>query len=506
MKLNLPVKAAVTAAMLASSVGSAFAVTPAPDHFLRVGGATATNGVLFDLFLTASVGLCASSVDVYTSTDGADVQTIKNGAQTQVTCTPKTFSNPAYTALNSGSTAPNPAIGYNKESTGGSGNGTGVLASGGTLPFLTASAPTCSGSVAVGAAGGLLGYTLHTGCTAAATGVSPEVGIADVEGRLLGYTGSALTAKPLLDVVFGVPVSIPLYRALQTAQGLPTDDSCGSAPSLTRGQIAALYTGVAPTSGVFSGLPAKQMHICRRGTSSGTQAGAQAYFLSQGCSADVLAFAPPDSAGQLTNGVTWASTAGVSQTVFAGSGGGEVQACLTAFSDNPDTENNFAIGVLSTENSPLTTTNAARNKYRFIRVENALPTLQGTANGGYQYFTSNVLNVSNNIAYSPAETAIYTYWSNAAGDPAVVSPLNVPTRNGICTASGTTFGDGGVLASSGYIDAFGVPSGYTAPYDGQEVRDNALNTQSKQLVGFINNCQVPVTHPALEIEATNGAK
>jgi hypothetical protein len=492
---NFSIKAAIAAAVLASA-GSALAATPAADHFLRVGGATATNGVLFDVFVNTQAGVCGSDIDVYTNGATAVTASVKGNQQVMVTCVAKSNLGPAYGAINGS------AIGYNKESNGGSGNGTGALANQTNLAFLNQAAPNCAQTVAMPAAAGLQAYTLHTGCVGLVN-QAPEIGIADVEGSLLGYTGSNLSAQPLLDIVFGVPVSLPLYRALQDAQGLATNDSCDSVPSLTRGQIAGLYTGSTSDASILS-LDSKPVHICRRGDSSGTQAGAKAYFLGEGCTANVAPFAFPDNPAQKAGGVTWASSTGVSQGVFAGSGGGEVQSCLTAFANNSGDD--FAIGVLSTENAPLTTADASRNGYRFVKVDGAMPTLQGTANGAYQYFTSNVLNTRNDAAYSAAETALYAYISSVSGNPQVLAPVNQPYQNGVCQASGTTFGDGGVLASSSFIDANNgeLPAGYAPPFTGQMVRNEALNTHSRQPRNQINNCQTPIPHQAVGVQVSGG--
>jgi hypothetical protein len=106
-------------------------------------------------------------------------------------------------------------------------------------------------------------------------------------------------------------------------------------------------------------------------------------------------------------------------------------------------------------------------------------------------------------AYSTFELAMVNYISDAAGTPSLVGPVNQPFQNGICT-SATSLGDGGVLASSKYIDAFGFPAGHEAPFSGAEIRANPINTQSKQPLGSINNCQPPLTHPGVEVEAAGG--
>lgn len=500
MNRNYVLPLAVSAALMGVSM-SASAVPSsavAADHMLRIGGATATNQVLRDVFLHSTAGIC----------NGTDIQVYEGSNQRMVACTARTFAAGSPYAAVSGE-----SIGYIKESNGGSGNGTQPVANQTPLTFLNPASPGCTGTTAVPAAGGLFAYTLNTGC-ANMQSLAPEIGIADVEGKLLGFTGAGLTPIPLLDVVFGVPVSLPLYRALQTAQGLATNDTCGTVPTLTRSQVAALYTGnifdgtVLVTSGADDGAAidgnlGKPIHICRRGNSSGTQAGAKAFFLNEGCSTNVQPFFTPDVSGCTASGCAWptATVNGVAQDfrgdlVYAGSGSGQVVQCLNFY--GTQASDNFAVGVLSTENTTV------GQSYRFVRIDGALPTLESTANGNYQYFTSDVMNLNaGSITYSADETAIYTYISDAAGSPALLDPVNQPFRDGMCS-SATNLGDGGVLASSKYIDAFGFPVGHEAPFSGAEIRDNPINTQTKQPLGVINNCQPPVTHPASEVEAAGG--
>lgn len=483
MKGNLALRLAVSAALL-GTCASASAVgigAVAADHLLRFGGATATNGVLRDVFIHATDGICASGVEVYESTIN----------QFAVACTAKTFSSTSFNAISGEN------IGYIKESNGGSGNGVAPVANQTTLTFLNPAAPTCGVTVSVAPANGLLGFIRHPACTGVQT-IAPEVGIADVEGRLLGFTGSGLTPRPLLDIVFGIPVTVNLYRDLQTKQGLPLTDDCSAVPSLNPSQITGMYTGNV-FDGTVLGLDAQAINVCRRGNSSGTQAGAKANFSGEGCVANVQPVLGADVGACTASGCTFptATVNGVVQNfaddlVFAGSSSGEVVECLNA--RNGVAGDNYGIGVLSTENNALGT------NYRFVAISGALPTLQGTASGEYTYFTSNVLNLrSAGGVYSADETAITNYVSAAAGSPSLLDGVNQPFRNGICNGSGvgeaSILGDGGVMASSGFLDAFGFPVGHEAPYSGEEVRLNPINTQTRQPLSAINNCQVPVTHP-----------
>ena len=509
--MNHLVRLAVGAA-LAVSAGSALAVdssTISANNFLRIGGATSTDPVIQGLALNPAAGVCASggtfTVDVYTATN-----------QFMVACTAKNFSNTSYSALSGQN------IGFIKESNGGSGNGTGALANHTTLAFLNPAAPNCNAGVPVAATATNVAYTLHANCTGfLAPAQAPQLGIADVEGRLLGYTGSNLTANPLVDVVFGVPVSLPLYRALQAAQGLAATDACNTVPSLTRAQITALYTGniydstvlVSQLTGAALDASAKAIHICRRGNSSGTQAGTAAYFLNQNCTPAASAPQPfflPDNSNCTAGGCAWPTqTIGASvvdfrgNLVYAGSGSGQVVNCLDYY--GAQASDNYAVGVLSTEFPYV------GHNYRFVRVDGAIASVEQTMNGNYSFFTSDVLNTANDISYTGIQTAMKNYISQLAGSPNLIIPLQ--QVDGVC---GPVFdnsnppvqivaGDGGIMASSTYLVSLGAyPAGIAPPFTFTEARAFPVNTMTKKPTGAINNCQPPVVDAFSPAEAAGG--
>jgi hypothetical protein len=490
MTRNMLVRIAVGATLAGASFTS-FALTPnqvPENNRVYIGGATATNDVLRDVFLSSTVGLCqAGTIDVYEGTN-----------QRAVLCTARAGLGAQYAQIQG------QPIGYIKESNGGSGNGTQPVANQTSLVFMnlgnTATGGGCTTTqtnVSVGA--GLHNVTLRTGCNATFSR-APGAGIADVEARLLNASPAEqalLNASGLTDVVFGVPVSTPFYRALQQAQGLATNDDCANAPTLTRNQVAAMYSGfIGVASQLVSAnagdegvpLPEEQIYVCRRGDTSGTQAGTEAHFLRQRCEEGVATFVTPDEADLcLTNGCTWPGGTGntpnfTDDIVYAGSGSGQVRSCLDFHGDN----NHFAIGVLSTESNPFSGSGLS---FRWVRVDGALSTLEQTANGNWSFFTSNVLNRRNPNVLTNQQNQIVNYFVNNVGNPTFIAGLNSPFKNNICLNGGATAaGDGGVLAVAGTP----FPAGIEAPYTSAEMASAPINAATKQPIGAINNCQPPM--------------
>jgi hypothetical protein len=247
-------------------------------------------------------------------------------------------------------------------------------------------------------------------------------GYLDVDGSM--FRGAPLvTIPPEVDdtadyvaspfnQAFGVGVSSALYSALQayqTATGaLPatcatTNVSGGVTtymannsytpdcqPSISKAAISALIASgnnqlkkagangfIGGTSTVKNDLPATRVispdlplntkvYYCRRPSTSGTQAGAQAYFLNN-------PFANGDVGGSL--GVVGSAAAGgisnfgATFTASTGSGTSDLKTCLNT---NP-----YAFGMLSAENNPI----GGSDTFRFVKLSNNWIS-EGVANAG----------------------------------------------------------------------------------------------------------------------------
>ncbi|WP_290902695.1 hypothetical protein [Aquabacterium sp.] len=159
---------------------------------------------------------------------------------------------------------------------------------------------------------------------------------------------------------FGVAVSNSLYTALQAAQGLT---GCGAndltpacQPTVSRAQYASIATSSfnsAKTSiNSLFGVPAGKLTLCRRASTSGTQAASNQFFLNNltGNGPNAGAEVPADAAN-------YGPTNGIAATfeVKEGAGTSNARDCLNAAG--------YGIGVLSLENVPAATTG-----YRFVKL------------------------------------------------------------------------------------------------------------------------------------------
>lgn len=236
-------------------------------------------------------------------------------------------------------------------------------------------------------------FTAITTSVGNATEVFPDVAAADPttaltaarksEGGFLDIDAAAFPAAELVNAglsaapatqaasfsqVFGVAVSPDLYTALQTAQGLT---GCGidsltkaCQPSISKAQYTSIVSdafntaklNINATLGV--GNEGDLLTVCRRVSTSGTQASSNQYFLNSyvGSGAAGGALGAADAANYASGGTG-------SFDVVEGAGTGNARACLS----NPG----YAVGVLSLENYPdLTTRTPVRTdrKFRFVKI------------------------------------------------------------------------------------------------------------------------------------------
>jgi hypothetical protein len=434
-------------------------------------------------------------------------------------------------------------VAFHKESQGGSANGPLpliALAKGqpNTLQWLDLSQLTAAdlvtcGSNAVAATSSLNAYTDHASCPAKLTPltVNPNAGIADVEPTLLSPPPSASDVATFLSVhsgvqiVFGVPVTTSLYRALQQAQGFtlsadgtspgiaacntnPDIPSC--VPSITRAQARAAYTQTQtdwsfltdkngaslPTSPLVSAanLPAQTgIYICRRVDSSGTEASFESFFLRQRCEAGVPGMALPDdfsSVNDTTFNPPTAVTIGAGSHVNAGPSSGNVRTCLDIIDHNGSTTGSTAggrlwgTGIISTE---VTASNlsGAHDGFRFVALDGATPTLSSTINSDYEFFTDNTLmHISSGhpgfIPTGDLRRTIIDYIEANLALPAVVADLDG-------TYSGRPWGDGGILSPPG----LGVAA--AAPVSPAAALATPIGKMSHATTGTTNNCAPAVT-------------
>jgi hypothetical protein len=426
-----------------TAVADTLPLTTTANHVFYFSGSTAMDNPLKALFDHAG-GICqAGTLDVY-----SDSTDLNKGHINAVVCK-------ASVAIGS-NVAINDSIALEKESNGGSLEGIIPVANGSTLRFFDASvAPAgCSAAVSSHAspyAGGM-SYTLHANCTPPSTGnIVPTIGVADENPEVFTIGSPTVSAATLNKIavtpwaqnVFGIAVSLKLYRALQKAQ-FPTatvnDDTLATMPTLSSTLIRAIYTGavtswtqvtdaagnaISSSSDSTTPLPNTQIFVCRRGDSSGTNTSVDIKFLGQRCLAANASSTPMitvttasnNCSGQLTAGSAaeygcgWSNgetSANIGDTVFAGFGGGDVAACLSGH----DRNNDYAIGNLTTNqaegdlNGPggKTAQDASTDttgRFRFVKIDSKSPDLGSVVNGTYDFVFDNIL--VNNVNAS-AET------------------------------------------------------------------------------------------------------
>jgi hypothetical protein len=526
------VRFAVAAVCAAGSLwsGNALAVLPSAvpaNNILYFSGATATDQQLEDLGRLATGGLCqANSIDIFRGT--SQRVTLCTGAGTGLNGTP---------------------IGIAKESAGGSGNGIGPVATGGSLNWLNVKAANfvCLGdnntaaddpgsfnpnsvpvintpkSLTTGSPR-LTAAREYTNCTPIAAQTA-QAGISDVEARLFGFTGT-IDERAVEQIMFGVPVSLNLYRALQIAQGLTATAACDTlieqdgencVPSLTRGQIGAIYGGQILDWSQISGLTTAagvtlpvnddtSVFICRRGNTSGSQTFTQAYALGQGCGGSG-SFRPADDAGCEEPGCVFPAGDGPNPDgnpdyVYASTGSGDVRNCL----DARDDQNRWAIGVLSTENTVNDIASASvpgsgvggdpvdalgsggterdSREFRFVGINGFKPSLEVAANGGYDMVAENVCTRGPGLTAGLRTTIanricgdVTDGFSAGLSDLQLIRAINEGFDN-------QPHGDGGNLIKTNF-DTLLPNAGDVSQ---AEIEANPVNAYSRSATGVVNNC------------------
>ena len=522
--------------MIAQAVGFAIAATAGSQAFavpasnyneatqvtLRIGGATATRPGLLKLFQlnNANNGICAdNTLDQYESADKLQYLMI---------CTGRVGgANPLPAALQGA------RIAVHKSDTGGSGNGVAPLVRnlGAALPdffnvptgggFLNA----CAGVTTSPPSASFSTFVLHTGCTGVVTEDRvPDAGISDLEPAVFksvfspALTSSelnAIPANPISAVIFGITVTTKvrenMQRLLFPASSVCHPDNGAYAtnaetlacqPSLTRGQLAALYTqnytdwttimgpggSVASPDGVAAHDLASsgEVYICRRVSTSGTQAVFETQLLAQRCSASVPPFAT-------------AATDVLGGHVFEGSGSGNVVSCMK----DRFTAGQGGIGVLSMEFPPADTSRTASDSgYRYIKINGVAPCLLPTVQSKYDFLGESTMQwrtstIAGLVALSGPPLNVATSVRDRIGAPAVVNDLNTGFSHAFCTTgglgSGALVGNALSNAAGAAVPPFTVGTGLAS-----DVVLHPIITKTRGVNGA-NSCGLPIDVLATEL-------
>ena len=449
--------------------GQALALTPAvtPDLNIYISGASAQ-----DKALAALVGnLCvAGTLDTFKALSA----TSDGKAYTSYFCTIDS------TQVDGMSVDQDVLI--NKRSAGGSGKGVQVVADAVPIEAMNIFNGNCTET----AAGSREWTCTVTNPNDLILQVS-DAGISDVEPAM--FTGlntpagdvavtpsqvAKLDITSMNAVVFGVPVTEALYRALQQGQGLTVGlDDEANMPTLSMAEVNGLITGnlsnwdnykingvslrnipgvTAPT--LDAPLNRPLVHVCRRVPGSGTQAQMNAVFANAPCAAGVQQ--PARAPGNAILG----------PIVEESSSSGGVTTCLAT----KNTGNKWAIGVQSLEKLDPS--------FRFVKIDGYAPTLKNVAENKYIDWVETTMQWRKSAEGGPSGDVlnILTTIAQNASTPATIASLNTAFVHG--------FGTGAYLAlnTNGFVPSF--------PHDDA----NPVTTATHAPVGVPNTCNKPTVN------------
>ena len=329
---------------------------------------------------------------------------------------------------------------------------------------------------------------------------------------------SKLTVQGASVVVFGQPVTISLYKALQAAQkftgkiastcaiGDRANQAC--MPSLTSAQIASLHAGswaswnslkvgttgkglatwVAENSdpAISALAPAvSDVHVCRRVNGSGTQAQSNLVFLNYPCAnASSATLAAHDFGTNEGDGFP---------LIHELSASGGVDACLNELNTGVDTAGNddfdntayaggtrWAVGIQSLEKG-MSSTGVANSNYEFVKVDGVAPTLANVVNGSYKDWVENTFQFNSdkyNNQMTPDVKSVVDAVIYSSALPEVMAALN-----------------------SGFVHGFGTGSFLAVPTLFAPEANGALNTarpvspySRATASASVENCRVPTIY------------
>jgi len=460
MKSKL-LKIAVAGAMLSSSSAFALGPTVTPDLEIWMSGATAQDGNVEALFTTLckqnAAGTGPADLDIYR--DNSNPQKLGSLHRAFFCTVDRTKFTPNLLA--------DVKVLFHKRSAGGSAMGVSPLVADTPIEHMVINNGNCTKNATSGE------YECRVTNPGDVALHKSDGGVSDVEpGQFNGgntpagfapvtaaVANSVLNITPAAALTFNTPVNTILRDALQNAQvasgSLPADCNLAAnrelercMPSLTKEQVAALFTGDITdwtqfqvkdaTTGTVNTLDSFSpvalsntvVHVCRRVPGSGTQAQFNINFLRHPCAA---------------NSTKPARASFPFSTIVENSGSGNVEGCLVDFNNgtnlgntgvkdaagnlipnNPFSETAFAIGVQSTEKNALKN-GVIPKDYRFIKIDGVAPTIENAILGKYWDWVEQTFQVRKPAKGGPTGdklTILQTIFDNAA-NPTVVSATDV---------------------------------------------------------------------------------
>lgn len=448
---------------------------PAIDRDLFISGASAPELALLEYMADE---FCApGTLDIYITTN-----------QFVYYCTPNA-------SLGLGSAR----VALRKSSQGGSGNGTGpACARATTIQFINFSAVgavTAAFPTATIAGSTRTAFSVPATFTTTGASVQVDGGFSDLEPALFPdlpginacFTppgGTTIVSNPVFGIIFGVPVTKAFRDALQQAQGLTVGaETVQDMPSLTMQQLRSIYRGSLTNTSAIpgGGLPAQQIYVARRVGTSGTQRSFAGYFLSQRCIPGVASFAGSDLIPAQADSLCASTSPPI---VYHGSGSQNVVNCL----NNHNGAGRYAVGVLSTEFVPNTSTGTDGAGYRFIKIGGAVPSLLQTLESRHEFWyeatcqyrsdarnTDILQKICGGAGASPAP---------GIGAAGVVQKLIVQQH----------FTDGGVKQWAGVMGLYAPPGSVppAPPMTNASVALAPVQSAIRSVGGGPNSCQPPI--------------
>lgn len=510
---NLVLGAAITAAMFGGVANAALTLDtngiPVIDtdttEVVYLSGASAARGFIEELITNAGVpsadAICDTSKPVWKFQDAG------NGKSQNAYMCELDAGNSALAGI----VTSKPNVLIYKRSAGGSAQGVSPLinqdvadAQSDLIEFLDiTSGCTLTTPAAVGTLGKVVCPSTHLAV--------PDFGVSDVDPIQFRAQNTPAGFAPVSEVdlgkltvtgsvalTFGIPVTTDMRNGLQEAQfGVADpcvgDDSEACMPSLSRNQIASIYTGklsnwdqlkvggvsvFSNASSTYKGVGpvANRVHICRRVDGSGTQAQHGINFLNTPCAGSAAATPATDNTGLN-------EFAPVAQ-VHENSGSGDVSDCLAVLDTGSNTTTaggftntygkRWAVGIQSLEK--------ASANFRFIKVDGIAPTLANVASGQYldfaeltfQYNTARMTDASRANTKAIADALIAS-----AGEPTVVGEINKKFNHGFHASQ-----EVGYLAN---------PNAFTANADGSVDITKPVNPYTHANgAAPVNNCRIPM--------------
>mgnify|MGYP001587986783 CR=1 FL=1 len=184
---------------------------------------------------------------------------------------------------------------------------------------------------------------------------------------------------------------------------------------------------------------------------------------------------------------------GGTQRVFAGTGAGDVTACM----DDSVTTNRYAVGLLSLESNNFNDTD---QRWRFVKIDGRFPSLEQVNNGNYNFFVESSCNAPSAANAANTLTAVQRALATGGVDAtnvavglcgAIRGETATVTNNAVSWRLGT-------LTIPRNLAAAADPTP-TTPWTSSDVDTNPTNTSTRATSygGSVNNCNQPYTGVSL---------